>query len=167
MDINLHTKVADLLFAYPQLEGKLLELSPRFGKLQNPILRRTVAKMTSLQQAAKIAEISPGLMIQSLREAAGLLEEYDELEDNNNEYSTNPPLWFNKENIKIFFDACPIIDAGKSPMQTILKLASELNGEEILQIKAPFRPIPIIDILKSQGYEVWCYQNDNFFKKTN
>lgn len=53
MEINLQTKVAELLGAYPQLEEQLLKLSPTFAKLKNPILRRTVAKVTSLQQAAK------------------------------------------------------------------------------------------------------------------
>ena len=72
MEINLQTKVVELLEAYPQLEEQLLNLSPTFAKLKNPILRRTVAKVTSLQQAAKIAGISPARMVQALRKAVGL-----------------------------------------------------------------------------------------------
>ncbi|HOK52235.1 MAG TPA: DUF1858 domain-containing protein [Bacteroidales bacterium] len=41
--ITPQTKVGELLEAYPQLEAKLLELSPKFGHLKNPVLRRTVA----------------------------------------------------------------------------------------------------------------------------
>jgi len=71
-DINLQTKVANLLESYPELEDILMELSPVFSKLKNPVLRRTIAKVTSLQQAAGVAGISPPLLIQKLRKAAGL-----------------------------------------------------------------------------------------------
>ena len=57
IDINLQTKIADLLTAYPQLEDKLIGISPVFAKLKNPILRRTVARVTSVQQAATIANM--------------------------------------------------------------------------------------------------------------
>ena len=72
VDINLQTKVAALLEDYPELESKLIELSPAFAKLKNPVLRRTIAKVTSLQQAASVAGIVPALLIQELRLAAGL-----------------------------------------------------------------------------------------------
>ena len=55
VDINLQTKIATLLKVYPELEERLIELVPAFDKLRNPILRRTIAKVTSLQQAAAMA----------------------------------------------------------------------------------------------------------------
>ncbi len=44
-------KLGDLLDAYPELEDVLIEIAPAFRKLRNPVLRRTVAKLTSLRQA--------------------------------------------------------------------------------------------------------------------
>ena len=94
MEINLQTKVAELLGAYPQLEEQLLKLSPTFAKLKNPILRRTVAKVTSLQQAAKIAGISPARMVQALRKAVGLSSgEMMEMEEQLNENMDITPGW--------------------------------------------------------------------------
>ena len=37
--ITPETKVGEMLEAYPQLEEVLLEISPTFRKLRNPVLR--------------------------------------------------------------------------------------------------------------------------------
>ncbi|MBK5720389.1 DUF1858 domain-containing protein [Dysgonomonas sp. Marseille-P4677] len=167
MDITLQTKVADLLKNYPELETKLLELSPAFAKLKNPILRRTVAKITSLQQAAGVAGIPPALMVQELRKAVGLSTiDVQDIEDSGNEKS-EPPYWFDKEKIRAIFDACPVIESGQSPMQEILDLAKGLSKDEILQIITPFKPVPIIDKLKSRGFTVWIQDNNNYFTLLN
>ncbi|MFH1755446.1 MAG: DUF1858 domain-containing protein, partial [Candidatus Latescibacterota bacterium] len=47
-------KVSALLEAYPELEDVLIGIAPAFKKLRNPVLRRTVAKLTSLRQAAQV-----------------------------------------------------------------------------------------------------------------
>ena len=48
------TKVADLLAQYPELEDVLISMAPPFRKLKNPVLRRSVAKVASLKQAATV-----------------------------------------------------------------------------------------------------------------
>lgn len=55
--ITPKTKVFELLLAYPELEALLIEMAPVFKKLQNPVLRRTIARVTTLQQAAQVGEI--------------------------------------------------------------------------------------------------------------
>lgn len=167
MDINLHIKVSDLLDAYPQLEGTLLELSPAFSKLRNPILRRTVAKVTTLQQAAKVAGVSPILLLETLRQAAGLpIENNNESIDIENEQKDKPE-WFGKMNITIRFDARPIIESGENPMQEIIRLSKELQNNQIMELTAPFKPVPIMDLLKSKGFEVWYNNGKAYFMQQN
>lgn len=167
MDINLHIKVSDLLDAYPQLEGTLLELSPAFSKLRNPILRRTVAKVTTLQQAAKVAGISPIVLLETLRQAAGLPIDYsNESIDIENEQKDKPE-WFGEMNITIRFDARPIIESGENPMQEIIRLSKELQNNQIMELTAPFKPLPIMDLLKSKGFEVWYNNGKAYFMKQN
>ena len=55
--IDETTKVAALLDAYPELEGVLIGIAPPFKKLRNPVLRRSVAKVASLRQAAAVTRI--------------------------------------------------------------------------------------------------------------
>lgn len=165
IDITLHTKVADLLDAYPQLEAKLFELSPIYAKLKNPVLRHTVAKVTSLQQAAGVAGISPAELIQELRKAAGLNIENTETSDAVVSEDSEVPHWFDKQKIRATLDVVPIIDAGQSPMQEILKLSTQLEQGEILELITPFKPIPIIEKLKARGFSVWIQGNTSFFIK--
>ncbi|MFT4222567.1 DUF1858 domain-containing protein [Dysgonomonas sp.] len=161
-DINLQTKIAALLESYPELEDKLIELSPVFAKLRNPVLRKTVAKVTSIQQAAAIAGISAPLLVIELRKAAGFTVSESNLNQSDHVGIEPQPSWFDKNNISLYYDARPVIDAGRSPMQEILNLASKLEGGEILHFTTPFKPMPILDILKAKGFEVWSDDENNY-----
>ena len=62
-DITPETRVNDLLSNYPELESTLMRIAPVFKKLKNPILRKTIAKVTTLRHAAKIGNVSLADMI--------------------------------------------------------------------------------------------------------
>lgn len=72
--ITANLKVAALLDAYPELEQVLIDLAPPFQKLRHPVLRRTVARVTTLAQAARVAGVPLGELVQTLRTAAGQAE---------------------------------------------------------------------------------------------
>ena len=74
--ITPETKIAALLERYPELEKTLLEMAPEFKKLRNPVLKKTIAKVTSLRQASTIAKIPLADMINKLRSEVGIQEEF-------------------------------------------------------------------------------------------
>jgi hypothetical protein len=165
--ISPQTKVGELLDAYPDLEKVLFELSPAFAKLKNPILRKTVARIASLQQAAIVGKLKVDDLVNRLRKEVG--QEY--LSDiQETESSVNiPPAWFDENKITIRFNAIPIINAGNSPMAEIISQSSLLGDDEIFELKAPFIPAPIIDKLKERGFEAFSVQKGdivlNYFCK--
>jgi hypothetical protein len=65
------TKIAELIAAYPQLEGVLIDYVPAFEKLKNPVLRKTVARITTLQQAATVGGVNVEDLINRLRSDVG------------------------------------------------------------------------------------------------
>src|SRR5437899_586498 len=65
------TTVGALLDAYPDAENVLIDLAPAFARLRNPVVRRTVAKVATLEQAAKIGGVSLHVLIQRLRAFTG------------------------------------------------------------------------------------------------
>ena len=69
--ITPKTKISQLIDAYPQLEDVLIEYVPTFNKLKNPILRKTVARITTIQQAAAIGNVKVEDMINKLRGEVG------------------------------------------------------------------------------------------------
>ena len=56
--IGPETRVGDLLDAYPEAEQVLIGIAPQFKALRNPVLRRTVARVATLEQAARVAGMS-------------------------------------------------------------------------------------------------------------
>ncbi|MGB7414237.1 MAG: DUF1858 domain-containing protein [Thermosynechococcaceae cyanobacterium] len=71
MDISAQTKVTELLQVFPQLEDRLISMNPQFKKLRNPLLRNSIGKIATLNQAAAVAGIPPLKFVNHLREAVG------------------------------------------------------------------------------------------------
>ena len=152
--------MGELLDSYPQLEAVLLEMSPAFEKLRNPILRRTVARVATLQQVAVVGGLNIEEMINRLRKEAGQ-ESFVSGEEDQSYISSSCPDWFDAEKITTRFDATSVINAGNSPMSEILHLAGELSQSGILELKAPFVPAPVIDILRQKNFRVFCLRENS------
>lgn len=160
MQITPKTKLGELLEAWPQLEAVLIEISPAFEKLKNPILRRTIGKVATLQQAAAIGQVKVDELVLRLREAIGQAGKVDASEGS--EYLvTEWPDWFDERKVARFFDATEVINRGESPLSTLTGEARRLTGDEILKFKAPFVPAPLLDMLKEQGFEVFSLQKED------
>jgi len=158
--ISPKTKVGELLDAYPQLESVLLDLSPAFAKLKNPILRKTVARIATLQQAAVVGGLKTDELVNRLRKEAGQNELAGETTGDIYILSSLPD-WFDASNITIRFDATPVINSGGSPLQEILSKAKNLQSGEILEVTTPFVPAPVIDMLRERGFRVFSMQIEN------
>ena len=59
MEISMKTKIGDLLDAYPFLLEYLVKQTPKFSKLENPFLRKTVAAVASVSKAATLGGLDP------------------------------------------------------------------------------------------------------------
>jgi hypothetical protein len=66
MEITAKTKIDVLLKQYPFLEDFLITLSPKFKGLKNPIMRKTMGKVASLEMAASISGLKLDSLIASL-----------------------------------------------------------------------------------------------------
>lgn len=160
--ISPKTKVGELLDAYPQLEKTLMDMSPRFEKLKNPILRKTVAKVASLQQIAAVGGLNAGDIVNRLRKELGMTA--DDMESASESAPEVIPSWLKAGKVKDTFDATPVINSGGSPMAEILQRASALTPGNILELQTPFTPAPIIDMLKNKGFRVHTTQDGGAFR---
>ena len=158
--ISPRTKVGELLDAFPELEPVLIAMSPAFEKLKNPLLRKTVARVATLQQVAVVGGVNIEEMIRRLRKEAD--QNYEENGAENPEYlAADTPGWFDSSRIKARFDATAIINSGESPMKEILHQTSMLNPGEIFELQTPFIPAPIIDMLKSKYFKTHTFVNND------
>lgn len=155
--ITPKTKVGEMLDSYPPLEEVLLRLSPAFAKLKNPVLRKTVARVATLQQAAVIGKMKTDDLINTLRREIGQ-GDFTETGEEGNYFSDKLPEGFPEKNIAIRFDAVRAINSGESPMSDILSKSHQLKEGDIMELRTPFLPVPIIDMLKNKGYSVVSIQ---------
>lgn len=163
--ITPKTKVWDLLSAYPDLEEPLIELAPEFKKLKNPLLRRTIARVTSLQQASAVAQVPVHTLVNKLRKLVGQ-DSLEGLAENSDSGSSSPPGWFIHKLIVKSLDARPIISSGGHPLPEVLKSVNEMQSGDIFELITPFLPAPLIDKVAELGCSTWsrketedCYFN--------
>lgn len=162
--ITPKTKIHDLLEAYPELEETLILAAPQFKKLKNPLLRKTIARVTSLSQAAIIGGVKVEDLINTLREAAGqqLQDHFTEEETN---YNFEVPDWFSPNAIRENIDISEMLNAGEQPVHEVLSALKKLKKGNILEINAPFLPAPLIDKAIGLGHDYWISEvaEDEFF----
>jgi uncharacterized protein (DUF2249 family) len=154
--ITPRTKVYDLLQAYPELEDVLIEIAPVFKKLNNPVLRRTIARVTTLQQAAQVGEVPVHTMVNTLRQKVG----QDSLEglEANAAGSSERPSWLKEEKIAMRLDARPIIEQGGHPLGEVLTGVGDLKTGEVFELVTPFLPAPLIEKVIAQGFDNWSHK---------
>ncbi len=151
-------KLSKLLEAYPDLEAVLIEIAPAFKKLTNPLLRRTVAKVTSLHQAADVGGVSVGEMINRLRAAAGVQDDWRE-EDDSGAKSGDRPDWVDESRVVETFDAGALIASGGHPLGNVMAALPKLDSGQIYALISPFVPAPLIDKAREAGHKAWSRQD--------
>lgn len=150
LPITPETKVGALLEAYPELEERLIELAPAFKKLKNPVLRRTVAKVATLAQAARVAGLNPRELVTALREAAGqqpLGEADPERPDTAGQHA-----WLQSLRVVARIDAEQLLEAGTNPLQALNAPLSSLGADEAISVTSSFVPAPLIDAVAARGF---------------
>ena len=153
--IDESTKVAALLDSYPELEDVLIGIAPPFKKLRNPILRRSVAKVASLRQAAAVARMSAVDLVNRLRAEVGQ-PPIGQTDSNADVAYLGPrPEWVDEANVVGSIEEQSLPDDAPMPLVTLLKRAIDLKGFEIIELRSDFLPAPGIDAMSKKGFLVW------------
>lgn len=150
--ITPETKVGALLDAYPGIENHLAEWVPAFQKLQNPVLRRTVAKVVSLEQAASVGGIGIGELITRLRRLTG---QDGAAFDNKPPVPDEAPAWLTEGTVVETIDGSAMLEQGIHPIGKVREVCARLQPGELLQLLTPFRPQPLIDTMGRSGLQVF------------
>lgn len=159
LPITPETKVGDLLAAYPALEETLVSMAPAFAKLKNPVLRRTVARVATLAQAARVGGVDVREMVTSLRRAAGLGGEpsADEAAAAGDVLDTVPE-WLDEARVVARLDADEILARGDHPLGAVQGVAAALpRGGQIL-LTSGFFPAPLVDAMRGRGFQTASYR---------
>lgn len=162
--ITPQTRVGELLDAYPELEQVLIAAAPPFAKLANPVLRRTIARVTSLERAAQVGSIPVRELVLRLRAAAGLATTDDELPEIGEAAPEDGPApWVDAARVRWTVDADALLERGEQPITEVQSRAAALIGDELGLVRCSFRPAPLIELLEARGFRTAVVRGDDGF----
>jgi len=153
-EITLETKISDLLNDYNGMKDILIAINPKFKKLNNPVLRRTIGKVAGVKQAAIVGGMKPIVLLNLLRRHVG----QDVIEDsdahNDSEVSSMIPEWaLSRPAHKI--DANQLLDDDLNPLVETQRILSRMSAGEVMSISADFQPEPLIEEFIKKGHAVY------------
>lgn len=157
--IEVATRVGELLDAHPELEDVLVSLSPAFEKLRHPMLRKTVARVATLESAARVAGVDVAELITALRRALGA------------EHVGSPPdasasapsggACSEHEHAALLdapvaetIDADAVLEAGEHPAAVVERALRAAPGGSVVVLEASFRPEPLVERLVERGNDL-------------
>lgn len=173
--------VYSVVTKYPELRDVLKDAGPKFKRLDNPVMFNTVARVTSLEQAAKIGGVYLRELLYRLNEVIGLGREYlaaekaaigDALKSGKGmaraveaaskhaaagkgPEADTIPGWIEKA------AAFPRLDVrfdGADPFDRVSKIAEGTKpGGGFILIQS-FEPIPMVRYLAGRGFESYTYR---------
>lgn len=154
MNISPESKVGDLLDAFPEAEAALIAIAPKFKALKNPVLRRTVAKIATLEQAARVADMPVNEFVRSLRQALG--QDAGEIEGGGADAAGggDAPVWI-ADGARHEFDADAMLARGETPVGQVSATLAGMAVGEVLLVRSTFQVAPLIDAMRAKGHEVF------------
>ena len=151
MEITGKTKLFEVLEKYPQLEEQIIQAAPAFKNLTNPILRKTVGKLASIEKVAQVGELDMFTFVNLLRRSVDQTEvvptiEPDPLVPSIQQDAGNPD-WVNGEP-EFIVDGTSLLAKGEVPLHFINEYLSQLSPGKHILLQTDFEPQPMIDAVK-------------------
>ncbi|HET9594284.1 MAG TPA: DUF1858 domain-containing protein [Anaeromyxobacteraceae bacterium] len=150
IDIRPDTRLGEILERWPDLEDVLVEMSPHFRALRNPVLRATVAKVATLRQVSTVSGVPLGTLVARLRAAAGLAPAG--AGDRPDAAPAERPAWAATSEVTSRHDARAAIAAGEHPMPAVMAALAALPEGGVHELVTPFVPAPLVDLARAKGF---------------
>jgi uncharacterized protein (DUF2249 family) len=164
-------RVSEVLAAKPSLLEVFVSVSPAFSRLRNPALRRVMARLVTVEQAARVAGVEPALLLARLNEEMGAAQSVNwgvpteqggnmqtvagaaskQLEEAIRTVALTP------ERV-VELDVREELRAGREPFSLIMGAVRQVPAGGALMLRAIFEPVPLYDVLKRRGFAHWTEQ---------
>lgn len=157
MEITSQTKLFDLLEAYPELESQIMNIAPPFQNLKNPVLRRTVGKLATLEKVAQVGGMDAAKLVNTLRRAVGQQELGAEAASSpvvEVPRAADDPDWIAGE-AQFTLDGAALLRRGEVPLGQVNELLGKLEAGRFLLLVTNFEPTPMLEALQKQNRKIF------------
>ncbi len=161
------TKVKEALETYPQLKSILVQMSPIFNKLNNPLFFKTVARWATFNDVAKMGKMTVCQILHTLNKEIGseteLLNQFpnciDQIKLEREHHTDSSPEQFNTI---VPFDTRTREDYF---LPDLVEQIKTLKKGEALKNISEFDPIPLKKMIESMGYSFFTKEvNPNLYE---
>jgi uncharacterized protein (DUF2249 family) len=168
MVIRATDRVDRVLARDERLLEVFISVSPAFVRLRSPVLRRTMTRLVTVEQAARIVGIAPDHLLARLNLAADPHVAPDKVPSESASDMPPgagtpeagplpmPPLLRELDRERIVdLDVREDLRAGREPFSRIMQARRSLAPAQVLRVHAIFDPVPLYQVLARQGLEHW------------
>jgi uncharacterized protein (DUF2249 family) len=156
-------RVADVLARDPALLDVLVAASPAFERLRNPAMRRVMARLVTVEQAARIGGADPAALVDRLNGVATATRGGHERSGrmgsmtNMSEPAMARPTALDGvgEDQFLDLDVRDDLRSGREPFSRIMEARRALPEGGVLRLRAIFEPVPLYGVFRKQGFEHW------------
>jgi len=145
-------RVRDVIARDLRLIDLFVSFSPHFERLRNPVMRRVVAGMVTVEQAATIGGVPTATVLDALNAALGIAPA---AATDTSDATPTPPSTMHRrpsDRIVVEVDVREDLRAGREPFLRIMS-ALRTVGDDLLRIRATFEPVPLVSVLAQRGFE--------------
>jgi len=163
MEITPHSKLFDVLEAYPALEAQIVNIAPPFRNLKNPVLRRTVGRLATLEKVAQVGGMDVDRLVNTLRRAVGQAELASEPaaglsvavpQDAGILRDADIPAWA-AGRPQFTIDGTALLRRSEVPLGRVNELLGQLAPGGTILLVTDFAPTPILDAMQIQHRETF------------
>lgn len=166
-------RVSDVLARDESLVEVFVHQAAQFVKLRNPAIRRVMARLITVEDAARMAGLGSAALVEVLNAALGLAPQA-EIPDRERGGATAAPRQpaHPPDAPVVEVDVREDLRAGREPFSRIVAAAGALRPGEVLRLRAPFEPVPLYTVLGRRGlahearahgpddWSVWFWRTD-------
>ena len=156
--IQASDRVSDVLARDESLVDVFVRLAPHFAKLRNRMMRRVMARLVTVEQAAQTAGIPVAELLRELNGALGLGDAALDAPDSDtrrrstaaapaSEALAHPP---NASVVEL--DVRDDLRSGREPFSRIMTAVGSLRDGEVLELRTTFEPVPLLAVLAKRGF---------------
>ena len=158
--IALTDRISSIIAHDQRLVDVLAAASPMFERLRNPALRRVMARLVTVEQAARIAGLDPADLLERLNDASGsaaIRPTGVPFMEPAEQGSVAPPAHLARTRPECFrdVDVRDELRAGGEPFTRIMAARRAMQPGDVLRVRAIFEPAPLYPVMTKQGLAHW------------
>lgn len=150
--ISPNDKVSDVLARDESLVEVFVRAAPHFAKLRNRAMRRVMARLVTVEQAARTANVPAEELVRALNAALGLAGDRTtpeptrsaHVDSSGDRHPDNAPV--------VEVDVRDDLRSGREPFSRIMSAVAALRDDEVLRLRAIFEPAPLFTVLGKRGF---------------